>query len=229
MRVISAELYETALRALCQAIGHADFFSGSVAAPDGSWRLTATVFVTRRNGGGAVTGHPAVAHAIADRRPGLPEAVASSACTGLAGTSGSPASFRATRSPEPVGAADSQELSELPKSQELPQATLSCGSTDSSESLQPVGAADSQESSEPVASPGCSERPVATQVVGTCPAAGAEAGFTPVGADPIVDLMPVWWEFHTWDDLGETLNDFSFARMKEGLARFIPGLFPDCR
>ncbi len=193
MRVISAELYETALRALCRAIGHADFFSGSVAAPDGSWRLTATVFVTRRNGRGAVTGHPAVAHAIADRRPGLPEAVASSACTGLAGTSGSSASFRATRSPETVGVAESQE------------------------------------SSEPVASPGCSERPVAAQVVGTCPAAGAEAGFTPVGADPIVDLVPVWWEFHTWDDLGETLNDFSFARMKEGLARFIPGLFPDCR
>ncbi|WP_147638753.1 hypothetical protein [Alistipes sp.] len=209
MRVISAELYETALRALCRAIGHADFFSGSVAAPDGSWRLTATVFVTRRNGGGTVTGHPAVAHAIADRMPGLPEAVASSACTGLAGTSGSPASFRATRSPEPVGAADSQELPELPKSQELPRATISCGSTDSSESPQPVGAADSQESSEPVAA----------QVVGTCPAAGAEAGFTPVGADPIVDLVPVWWEFHTWDDLGETLNDFSFARMKEGLAR----------
>ena len=214
MRVISAELYETALRALCQAIGHADFFSGSVAAPDGSWRLTATVFVTRRNGRGAVTGHPAVAHAIADRRPGLPEAVASSACTGLAGTSGLPASFRATRSPETVGAADSQELQELPKSQELLRATISCGSTDSSESLQPVGAADSQESSEPVASPGCSERPVAAQV-----AAGAEAGFTPVGADPIVDLVPVWWEFHTWDDLGETLNDFSFACMKEGLAR----------
>lgn len=219
MRVISEELYETALRALCQAIGHADFFSGSVAAPDGSWRLTATVFVTRRNGGGAVTGHPAVAYAIADRRPGLPEAVASSACTGLAGTSGSSASFRATRSPETVGVADSQELPELPKSQELPRATISCGSTGSSESLQPVGAAESQESSEPVASPGCSERPVAAQVVGTCPAAGAEAGFTPVGADPIVDLVPVWWEFHTWDDLGETLNDFSFARMKEGLAR----------
>ncbi|HJI19204.1 MAG: hypothetical protein ACLSVO_07270 [Alistipes sp.] len=115
--------------------------------------------------------------------------------------------------------ADSQELPELPKSQELPRATISCGSTGSSESLQPVGAAESQESSEPVASPGCSERPVAAQVVGTCPAAGAEAGFTPVGADPIVDLVPVWWEFHTWDDLGETLNDFSFARMKEGLAR----------
>ncbi|WP_418979102.1 hypothetical protein [Alistipes sp.] len=91
----------------------------------------------------------------------------------------------------------------------MPRATISCGSTDSSESPQPVGAADSQESSEPVAA----------QVVGTCPAAGAEAGFTPVGADPIVDLVPVWWEFHTWDDLGETLNDFSFARMKEGLAR----------
>lgn len=216
MRVISAELYETALRALCRAIGHADFFSGSVAAPDGSWRLTATVFVTRRNGGGAVTDHPAIAHAIADRRPGLPGPVASPEGTGLSETSGSPASFRATRSPEPVGAAESQELPGLSKSPALPRATISCGSTESSESPQPVGAA---ESYEPVASPRCSERPVAAQAVGTCPAAGAEAGFAPVGADPIVDLVPVWWEFHTWDAHGETLNDFSFARMKEGLAR----------
>lgn len=36
-------------------------------------------------------------------------------------------------------------------------------------------------------------------------------------AGPIVDLVPVWWEFHTMDTVGEVLNDFSFNRMKEGL------------
>lgn len=32
--------------------------------------------------------------------------------------------------------------------------------------------------------------------------------------EPISDLVPVWWEFHTVGDEGECLNDFSFAEMK---------------
>lgn len=31
--------------------------------------------------------------------------------------------------------------------------------------------------------------------------------------EPISDLVPVWWEFHTVGDEGECLNDFSFAEM----------------
>ena len=31
--------------------------------------------------------------------------------------------------------------------------------------------------------------------------------------DEIADLVPVWWEFHTSDDGGEFLNDFSFSRV----------------
>lgn len=34
-------------------------------------------------------------------------------------------------------------------------------------------------------------------------------------ADAIVDLVPVWWEFHTVAPEGEVLNDFSFARLRE--------------
>lgn len=31
---------------------------------------------------------------------------------------------------------------------------------------------------------------------------------------PIVDLVPVWWEFHTVGEAGEVLNDFSFSELK---------------
>ncbi len=32
---------------------------------------------------------------------------------------------------------------------------------------------------------------------------------------PIVDVVPVWWEFHTFDPDGEeVLNDFSFSDIK---------------
>ena len=30
----------------------------------------------------------------------------------------------------------------------------------------------------------------------------------------ITDLVPVWWEFHTADDSGERLNDFSFSELR---------------
>lgn len=33
-------------------------------------------------------------------------------------------------------------------------------------------------------------------------------------ADEIADLVPVWWEFHTTDDAGEQLNDFSFRELR---------------
>lgn len=33
--------------------------------------------------------------------------------------------------------------------------------------------------------------------------------------DAIDDIVPVWWEFHTSDECGETLNDFSFSTLKE--------------
>lgn len=33
-------------------------------------------------------------------------------------------------------------------------------------------------------------------------------------ADEIADLVPVWWEFHTSDDAGDELNDFSFATLR---------------
>ena len=32
--------------------------------------------------------------------------------------------------------------------------------------------------------------------------------------DAVVDLVPVWWEFHTTGEGGEVLNDFSFADLK---------------
>ena len=32
--------------------------------------------------------------------------------------------------------------------------------------------------------------------------------------DEITDLVPVWWEFHTADDAGEFLNDFSFSELR---------------
>ena len=32
--------------------------------------------------------------------------------------------------------------------------------------------------------------------------------------DGIADLVPVWWEFHTADDSGEVLNDFSFSELR---------------
>ncbi|MDE5963388.1 MAG: hypothetical protein K2G58_05120 [Alistipes sp.] len=35
----------------------------------------------------------------------------------------------------------------------------------------------------------------------------------------IVDLVPVWWEFHTEsDEAGEMLNDFSFSELRAVLA-----------
>ena len=37
----------------------------------------------------------------------------------------------------------------------------------------------------------------------------------PEGAhEAIVDLVPVWWEFHTADENGELLNDFSFDELR---------------
>ena len=35
--------------------------------------------------------------------------------------------------------------------------------------------------------------------------------------DEIADLVPVWWEFHTSDDGGEFLNDFSFSELRSSL------------
>ena len=35
--------------------------------------------------------------------------------------------------------------------------------------------------------------------------------------DEIADLVPVWWEFHTSDDGGEFLNDFSFSELRPSL------------
>lgn len=33
-------------------------------------------------------------------------------------------------------------------------------------------------------------------------------------AQPIVDCIPVWWEFHTVGPDGEMINDFSFSELK---------------
>lgn len=33
----------------------------------------------------------------------------------------------------------------------------------------------------------------------------------------IADLVPVWWEFHTLDEGGERLNDFSFNELRAQL------------
>ena len=33
----------------------------------------------------------------------------------------------------------------------------------------------------------------------------------------VCDLVPVWWEFHTWEGLDERLNDFSFETLCERL------------
>ena len=33
----------------------------------------------------------------------------------------------------------------------------------------------------------------------------------------IVDVVPVWWEFHTTREQGEVLNDFSFNTLREYL------------
>lgn len=30
----------------------------------------------------------------------------------------------------------------------------------------------------------------------------------------IVDIIPVWWEFHTYNSTGEIINDFSFSDLK---------------
>ena len=36
-------------------------------------------------------------------------------------------------------------------------------------------------------------------------------------ATVISDIVPVWWEFHTRDENGEALNDFSFSTLREFL------------
>ncbi len=33
--------------------------------------------------------------------------------------------------------------------------------------------------------------------------------------DVVSDLVPVWWEFHTFTPEGERLNDFSFSELRE--------------
>lgn len=33
--------------------------------------------------------------------------------------------------------------------------------------------------------------------------------------DVLSDLVPVWWEFHTFDAEGEMLNDFSFKELRQ--------------
>lgn len=33
----------------------------------------------------------------------------------------------------------------------------------------------------------------------------------------IADLVPVWWEFHTFTDGGEVFNDFSFGVLRASL------------
>ncbi len=33
-------------------------------------------------------------------------------------------------------------------------------------------------------------------------------------SDEIVDIIPVWWEFHTIEEDGEVLNDFRFDELK---------------
>ena len=33
--------------------------------------------------------------------------------------------------------------------------------------------------------------------------------------DWLSDLVPVWWEFHTFDCEGEVLNDFSFNELRQ--------------
>ena len=32
--------------------------------------------------------------------------------------------------------------------------------------------------------------------------------------DEVADLVPVWWEFHTADEAGGFLNDFSFSELR---------------
>lgn len=40
----------------------------------------------------------------------------------------------------------------------------------------------------------------------------------PEGAcERITDLVPVWWEFHTFSDGVEVLNDFSFNQLRASL------------
>lgn len=34
-------------------------------------------------------------------------------------------------------------------------------------------------------------------------------------AEPISDLVPVWWEFHTFAADGEVPNDFSFGEIRD--------------
>ncbi len=35
--------------------------------------------------------------------------------------------------------------------------------------------------------------------------------------EPIVDLVPVWWEFHTEGETGEEINDFDFGILRRML------------
>lgn len=34
---------------------------------------------------------------------------------------------------------------------------------------------------------------------------------------PIADIVPIWWEFHTWGLAGPELNDFDFGELKRFL------------
>lgn len=36
-------------------------------------------------------------------------------------------------------------------------------------------------------------------------------------SEPVCDLVPVWWEFHTIGDEGELVNDFDFSELKSRL------------
>lgn len=131
-------MYDTVCRALCRSIGEADYFSGSVADPDGAWRLTVTVLVSRR--AGSMQGF------------------------------GRPAGQQILQAPQP-------------ENRSVPEAALPWQ----------VDAASGD---------------------GNLHACGVEGG--------IVDLVPVWWEFHTWNGAEEVLNDFSFSRMNERLCRCTP-------
>ena len=35
--------------------------------------------------------------------------------------------------------------------------------------------------------------------------------------DVLTDIVPVWWEFHTFNQQGEMLNDFSFNELRRYL------------
>lgn len=145
MTLVSADLYDSVRCALCRAIGDTDYFSGSVAAADGSWRLTTTVLVTWATDGVVLAVAPAVVGrgSVADSQPPM------------------------------AGTSERKLRAEVPEPVEV--------------------------------------------LGGTAENASDGVRRTRAASGRIVDLIPVWWEFHTWDESGETYNDFSFARMKQGL------------